>query len=242
MAASRRILVVAGAAVAVALIACTGILGIDNYKEVPCRFDGGCDDAALDVPVDTYDAGLTSDDASDAPADIAVMDVVITPDSPSFFWARWKMPNPADASSAPGLDAAIEGGQDCAPPLLPNAMSYDASPEAGDAGIDTVFDNVTQLTWQRDGSGQLTSAQAASAYCDALGPGKWRMPTRIELVSLIDFTRSPAIDPVFSNTQLDTYWSSSAGQSSGQYWVVSFTDGTVTPGTGRYVRCVQVSP
>jgi hypothetical protein len=244
MAASRRIVVTGAIVVAGALIACTGILGIDNYKEVPCRFEAGCDDqSAADIVLDTTDSSSTQDVGSDAAPDIGSTDVVITPEA-NLFWARWRMPNPADAASMPGLDGAVDGARDCASSLLPNAVSYDASAEAGDGGIDTVYDNVTQLTWQMDGSTHLTTAVEASNYCATLGPGSWRLPTRIELVSLIDFTRNgPSIDPVFSGTQSDTYWSSSvASGDPAHYWMVSFTDGTVSTGTANNVRCVQVSP
>src|SRR6185312_11729216 len=90
-----------------------------------------------------------------------------------FIYARWPMPNPASAG-------------------LPNPASYT------DNGDGTVTDNVTKLVWQK----AVTSSQAF-AWCDAinycatltLAGRTWRLPTRIELLSLVDFTRgNPAID------------------------------------------------
>lgn len=229
-----------------AVVACTGILGIDDYRGVDCAHPDVCGDGFAFVP----EAG----DAGDAEADVdatveggpegSLSDVVVSPEA-SLFWARWPMPNPADAASAPALDGAIDGPACFAEAALPNPASYDASLGMGDAGIATVFDAVTKLTWQRDGSHPETDPVMASNYCSMLLGGGWRLPTRIELVSIIDFTRSgPAIDPIFANTQKADYWSSSvyADDSGANYWVVSFDDGSVKSGGGSYVRCVRSGP
>jgi hypothetical protein len=80
---------------------------------------------------------------------------------------------------------------------LPNPQSYDTSVD----GI--AVDKVTGLTWQRDLSvissaqdGMATAILAqAAAYCTGLGLAgfhDWRLPSRIELVSIMDFTKFPA--------------------------------------------------
>lgn len=92
----------------------------------------------------------------------------------------------------------------------------DNSKNGGNAG--------TQNGGQCKGSDCDTNAYVkavnAVGYC---GYKDWRMPTRQELVSIVDFSRvNPAIDTTyFPNTQSNWFWSSSpnAGGSSGA-WVV----------------------
>ena len=140
-----------------------------------------------------------------------------------FEWALWPMPNPPSTG-------------------LPNPASYDT----GTAGV--VLDNVTGLMWQRAIDGKLFTSADAKSYCDNLslaGHGDWRLPSAIELYSLVDFTKSnPSIDTAaFPNTPAVTFWSSSllAGNSSGA-WSVQFNYGFVSysSGTGTFrVRCVR---
>jgi len=87
-----------------------------------------------------------------------------------------------------------------------------------DAG-ETVFDNLTGLTWSRDanpGEFPCTWPEALRAirnlnrelYC---GHRDWRLPNRRELRSLMDYqTRKPALprDHPFTNIFIHWYWSS----------------------------------
>jgi len=76
---------------------------------------------------------------------------------------------------------------------LPNPSSYTV-----DATNDTVTDDVTGLMWQRGVDDSEFLEIEAIDYCGNLlhgGHDDWRLPSRIELVSLVDFTRvEPAID------------------------------------------------
>lgn len=77
-----------------------------------------------------------------------------------------------------------------------------------------VLDQVTGLMWQRnldDGSYNWVDAQAYCADLELSGYCDWRLPTRIEWVSIIDYTRvNPAIDSeVFPDTPATGFWSSS---------------------------------
>lgn len=135
-----------------------------------------------------------------------------------------------------------------------------------------VLDRVTGLRWQRDvpltypactGKAGLKSAgefgppgsactrAEASRYCDRLTTGgwsDWRLPSKIELESIVDDTKGfpgPTIEPLaFPNTPGRTYWTGSpvAGQS-GHAWVVDFFGGgshyTVTIKETARVRCVR---
>ena len=104
-------------------------------------------------------------------------------------WACWPMPNPPSTG-------------------LPNPQDYDAE------RTDVIVDRVTGLEWQRALSAEQFSWSDALAYCDALvlaGYEDWRLPSRIELVSIVDFTRSyPAVDSdVFSAAPTSTFWTAS---------------------------------
>lgn len=125
-------------------------------------------------------------DAADAAPEVAPACAVAP--LPAQRWARWPMP--------------IPGG------MGPRAASYDTSTPG------VVLDRVTQLTWQRAHHPTLMEWQAASDHCACLtlgGHDDWRLPSRIELVSLADYTRAnPAIDPqVFPDTPDEWFWSSS---------------------------------
>jgi hypothetical protein len=144
---------------------------------------------AADVPADTGDgAGAPEggDTAADAPAEIAA--ACTRGPTPARSWATWPMP------------AAGTSG--------PRAPSYDTT----SPGV--VLDRLTQLTWQRAHHPDLLDWQAAIDHCACLtlaGHDDWRLPSRIELVSLADYSRAnPAIDPVaFPGTPDEWFWSSS---------------------------------
>lgn len=127
--------------------------------------------------------------------------------------------------------------------------------------------SATGLVWQRDGSGaragcsggvdggtdSLTCTWAeAQGYCAALvlgGVSGWRLPARMELLTIVDFTvTNPSIDlAAFPNTPAYSFWTSSpyAG-SSGQAWCFDFSygEGSVFNGVqyGNGVRCVRSWP
>jgi hypothetical protein len=134
------------------------------------------------------------------------------------------MPNPASAG-------------------LPNPASYDTSTPG------VVVDKVTGLMWQRDVPASSYTWADAKSYCAGLslaGHLDWRLPTSIELVSLVDFTRSsPAIDvTAFPNTPSAYFRSSSPVAGDADFaWVVDFYDGRSSSNDGvdyaYRVRCVR---
>lgn len=135
-------------------------------------------------------------------------------------WALWPMPNPPSTG-------------------LPNPQSYTPMGE-------TVLDNVTGLTWQQASSPVQLEWQEARDYCRDidLDGGGFRLPTRIELVSLLDYTKGldPAIDETVFQAWAelkDAYWTGTT-LSAGQRWIVSFHSGTVlVTGGPAWVRCVR---
>jgi hypothetical protein len=144
-------------------------------------------------------------------------------------WARWAIPNPSSMG-------------------LPHPMSYSAA-------TDTVTDNVTGLVWQKTTNTATTTWQAALDYCVSLGAG-WSLPTRIELTSIVDNTRSGAkADPVFifgngaGWTWASTPWvvnerKGSTGTAA-LSWFINFSLGDSNNSLSQtaasaYARCVRV--
>ena len=139
-------------------------------------------------------------------------------------WASWVMPNP------------VQGG-------LPNPASYTVS-----ASQNETTDDVTGLVWQRNlGSGELTWAEARQ-YCACLTIDEtsgFRLPSRIELASIADWTRSaPALDSnAFPDTPSESFWSSSVLNGNAQLgFQVDFDSSHTTYSDEAYgyrVRCVR---
>ncbi len=87
-----------------------------------------------------------------------------------------------------------------------------------------VHDTITNLTWFRK-PGSPDSHETAVDHCDVL-PGDYRLPTRIELISLLDFRANSSVHidrTAFPDVEATPYWTSSQYQPNGQnYWTVSF--------------------
>jgi hypothetical protein len=104
-----------------------------------------------------------------------------------------------------------------------------ASYDTATAGV--VVDRVTHLMWQRQVPAGGLEWDQAGAYCACLqlgGHDDWRLPTRIELVSLVDYTRSfPAIDPqAFPDTPGEWFWTSTErADDRDSAWFVYFENG-----------------
>ena len=114
---------------------------------------------------------------------------------------------------------------------------------------DVVVSTTTRRTWQRAVPATSYTWQEAQTYCGSLSlpgyPSGWRVPTRIELASIVDYTKlEPTIDTaVFPGTPSESFWSSSlyASDSSGA-WYVNFVVGDVYYDSVEVilrVRCVR---
>jgi hypothetical protein len=206
---------------AAALFACRGILGIEE----------GTDDAGREAGSNTPDASASSDSAASTLADGAT--------------------SPNDASAAketgqPLVDGATSSPLDWAewpmPGTSPGAANYLAT-------ADTVTDKTTGLMWERGFSAKVMYANAP-AHCITLTAGgfsDWRMPTWIELVSLVDYGRSnPAIDvSTFPSTPNDFFWSGTINARTQLPLAVFFFSGAVSsiPTNSSQlwrVRCVRM--
>lgn len=146
-------------------------------------------------------------------------------------WAQWPMPNgPADVS-----DGAA------------NPASYT------DNGDGTVTDKVTGLMWEKGSSGPYASWSQAVAHCPTLtlgGHNDWRLPTRIELLSLFDYgavgsTLTPSIDTkYFPMTASNLHWTSTPrpGPAPTQAFALDFSQGNAgyrLMTTSAYAMCVR---
>ncbi|MEA2697416.1 MAG: hypothetical protein QOI66_1687 [Myxococcales bacterium] len=167
----------------------------------------------------------------------------------------------AYADPEAGAETAVDGGEPgdvdaagaCVMKEPPSRWATWAMPVAGTADYDVstpgvVVDRVTQLIWERDVAADSFTWVEAGARCACLalaGHDDWRLPTRIELVSLVDVTRpSPAIDPAaFPDTPGEWFWTSSAAADDPvAAWYVAFFDGDthhMDQATPYRVRCVR---
>jgi hypothetical protein len=144
----------------------------------------------------------------------------------------------SSSSSAGAADLAW--AQWALPPLHPTDYTITT---------DTVTDNVTGLMWQRVVSDTRYPWADAKTYCAGLTLGGltgWRLPMRMELVSLVDYTAvSPTINTtVFPFAPTSPFWTASPSvDSANSAWTVNFNDGTAldfeSRGSSLSVRCVR---
>lgn len=143
----------------------------------------------------------------------------------------------AISCSGTGQDGEILAGQPWPAPRFTNN------------GNGTVTDNLTGLIWLQNANCSATlggifktttlswgdaltwSNNLANGYCgltDASTAGQWRLPTRLELASLLDTSKvgpSLPIDHIFTNVESNMYWSSSTVvYDTSTAWIVDFFD------------------
>jgi hypothetical protein len=111
----------------------------------------------------------------------------------------------------------------------------------------TVRDEITGLEWSVAFTERVDYAGAV-AHCDSrpeTDGESWRLPTRIELVSLVDRTRNPAIDErAFPETPADYFWSASPvptapGSRYSVYFGVGETAWGAEDQVAAHARCVR---
>jgi hypothetical protein len=147
--------------------------------------------------------------------------------------ATGEIPCPASGATFYGQDGNYEG--------LPPAYQISAN------GL-VVIDLNTGLMWQQAEGAEMTW-ESAIAHCENLalsGYDDWYLPSRLELISILDYGRtSPAINPAFA-CRSQNYWSGSVyAVDEDKAWHVNFGSG-VTGNLGKtlqhYVRCVRGGP
>ena len=146
-------------------------------------------------------------------------------------WAEWPMPNNlADAATG-----------------APNPQGY----TYGDGAEQTLIDDVTQLMWQKDMNGQTYTWADAISYCQTLtlgGFAGWRLPSLIELISLVDYSVTAAngaalISGGFTGPAEGVWSSTTVAGTTTQAWMISLAAGTTITtdesATLAGVRCVR---
>ena len=195
---------------------------------------GGCRDGkvAPSEPVTSSAAGgaalaaaTKADGAGGAAgAAAAAKAAPFVPREPPEAWATWPMPN----AQLPGLA---------------NPQSYDTT-----SNRLVVTDLVTNLMWQRDVENTFVPFDDAQRACAALrliGHDDWRLPSRIELISLLDMARTqPSINTeAFPNAPPEWFWTSTtASDDPTSAWYVYFYAGypkTDSKGNRFSYRCVR---
>jgi len=129
-----------------------------------------------------------------------------------------------------------------------------ASPNYVDNQDGTISDQITGLMWQKIDGGEMTweNAQQYAQDCRLGGHRDWRLPTSIELFSIMDHGKhGPAMDSkIFTKTQARYWWSNTTrADDKSKIWVVNTGGGigahakseTTSAGGDRpiHVRCVR---
>jgi hypothetical protein len=115
---------------------------------------------------------------------------------------------------------------------------------------DEVTDKTTGLVWQRGDDGNMYTYSDAIQHCSTFKSNEaatgWRLPSVIELMTLIDSglgQPSPSIDPSFTDAQSTNYWTATPTvYQTMEAWTVKFDFGEVIPlltDTSLPVRCVR---
>ncbi len=143
----------------------------------------------------------------------------------------------AGALGGAGIDR--EWSQTVAPPDAPVAYTV---------GTATVTDGVTGLMWQREEAGSFGWDEART-FCTRLtleGHSDWRLPTRIELVSIVDTSRfAPAINLTAFPPTTQRFWTSTPSALAnlrGESRIVEFQRGGTYSSRQlnvEHVRCVR---
>jgi len=139
--------------------------------------------------------------------------------------------------------------------MLVAGVVADAAAPAGRYTIagGTVHDLKTGLTWQQTPSSTQETYFAAQTYCasaavsSALGGTGWRLPTKKELLTFVDYSVAqpgPTIDPAaFPSTPAGSFWAATSSSYAYEYqWRVAFDSGgtgTAQTGDTAYARCVR---
>jgi hypothetical protein len=186
---------------------------------------------------------------SEVPARLPICDLLLSDRceagaTPPRVLATWPMPDSSTTTCTDGSnftscpDAGMPGfGQDGNTAV--NAPYFVTT-------ADTVLDQVTGLTWQRNLAAQSFDWWSARDYCADLvyaGRDDWSLPSRIELASLLDVGRfGPSIDlATFPSSPADFFWSASPASFSSLAFGIRFDQGFVydhDPKVSGRARCV----
>lgn len=147
-------------------------------------------------------------------------------------WSATPTPNPVMGNQAAYFGVNFADGRIKGYPLMRQGQAnrlffrfVRGNPDYGrnrffDNGDGTISDFATGLMWQKADAGRRMDWEDALAYAEGLtlaGHDDWHLPDAKQLQSIVDYTRSPALHPLFEGTlcELDEgvrdvpyYWSS----------------------------------
>lgn len=119
-------------------------------------------------------------------------------------------------------------------------------PSYQDNGNQTVTDKRTGLVWIDSEEGIQRPWKEAVSYCDDLdfsGQTDWRLPTKIELESIVDYSRLFSAINQFMSCESSFYWTVTPHVTNPDYaWSVFCPDGAdhwVHISNDYFVRCVR---
>lgn len=165
--------------------------------------------------------------------------------------------NPPFVAPDPGNAASLRCVHDTVTNLIWEVKTDNATPDLQDKDWTYTWGNNTGancFAGSNCNTNSYISALNAASVCPVSGAGAWRLPTRRELLSIVDRGRqpSPLIDTAyFPNTPyMVNYWSGNLYAPDTIYtWVVSFQMGWTTIDNNlnsnynpRYLRLVRSGP
>ncbi len=128
----------------------------------------------------------------------------------------------------------VDGSVYCAPEYPAWGVRPESPPASWftDNGDGTVSDSQSNLMWQKEDSSGANTWPDAIAYCQGLvlaGHTDWRIPSRFELETLMDFsTEKPSLPVVLGGQKTEHHWTAAALTGGVSYaWFVDFYDGKI---------------
>jgi hypothetical protein len=186
-----------------AFLHAAGVIACSHDDIPPSIADAGRQETSP-APGDSGPDTTLDTNRADAGADAGP--VATCAESVGAAYPEWQMPDPTSSGT-------------------PRSQSYDL----GQDGV--VVDRITHLAWQRQVDAATHTWSGAKQYCACLNLGghdDWRLPSRIELVSIVDFTRNtPSIDSTaFPDTPLEWFWTSTPlAENPDEAWYIYFDNG-----------------
>jgi iron(II)-dependent oxidoreductase len=221
-------------------------LGFRCVKPVGCTTDGDCDDGKA-CTKDLCQAGACKTSLSPCGLNATCSE----PDGKCTCGTGFVGDGQTCKCGPQMVAIDVDGKTVCAPDYPVWGIRPESPPAEWfkDNGDGTVGDTQSKLVWQKEDSGDTKDWAGAKGYCQGLALGSksdWRLPTRAEVLTLVDFGKAvPVIVPPFvgSLSTPSYFWTSGAFLGAvGQAWAVSTDHGGsyFFPGTTQNrVRCVR---
>lgn len=150
----------------------------------------------------------------------------------------------AGARDADTEDASTDGEAPIDPAWANWPMPLDVQPTNYEVSAGINHDKITQLDWQRSAVSPRSWKEAKDA-CENLslgGRAGFRLPTRIELLSIVDFslpeTGNP-FPPYFADPDWNCYWTISVDTDKTSHWILAAQYSMMVVSARDDYRCVS---